>query len=130
MTHTIHDFVTVVTGSKEVGLMIAQSQQELETFADTLEDEGLLHARGVSDLGAATRAYILGSEIDKYCYDFVAQYPTGSITIMDRDTMETHVFNPMYEKGAIIIVITTDELTMLDSKGFALRTYTGMAYQS
>ncbi|MEI7741690.1 MAG: hypothetical protein WCJ29_04245 [bacterium] len=127
----LEDFLAVIRGSKQVGIVIAKDGNELSRFSSNLEDSDFKKARRVFDLFDQRQAYFLADEdMEKSFYDFAVQYGTGQIEIFDEEKRQPRVFAPDYEKSAVVILVEKDDLAKLEKRGFGLLALSGPAYQS
>jgi len=127
----INEFLAIMTGSKEIGLVIARDDKELEDFSRSMDGEGFRQAEGVFDLLKSLKTYLrIGEDMDKNVYDFVVQYPTGSVQIFNVEKMKNTLFSPDYENSAIVLLVDQDNLNKIQAKGFDLLSASGPTYKS
>ena len=120
-----------MAGSKEIGLAIAKDNKELESFAQAMDDMDFKHVEEISDLVKFPKAYLtVREDMDKNIYDFAVQYPTGQVEIFDKGLMQPQTFSPDYKNLGIVFLVTKDDLSKLQTKGFGLLSYVGLTYQS
>lgn len=129
-TQAFQDFLHVVVGSREVGLVLARDNDELKFLSTNMEESGFVQSAHATDLGEFPKTYILGSVMNKKMYDFVVQYPTGSVEIFDKKTMQSRIIHPNYSQGAVVVVVTMEDMKTLEENGFDIRTSVGITYQS
>jgi len=129
--NSISKFLDIMTGSKEIGLAIARDDKELENLSRSMDGEGFRQVGRISDLLKSPKTYLrIGEDMDKNIYDFVVQYPTGSVQIFDVEKMKNTLFSPDYENSAIILLVDQDNLNKIQAKGFDLLSASGPAYKS
>jgi hypothetical protein len=127
---TIEDFLTLTSGSKEVGLIIARDSNELSNMDQSLEYIGLHKAENIPNLFALKKSYLVVDEnLAKEAYDFAVQYPTGQVEIFNKEEMKSHTFSPDYDSLNLVLLVVRDNLNKLDAKGFDLRSVVGPAFQ-
>ena len=136
----LKDFFVTMPGSKEVGLVIAKNEAELNDFAGIAAKEGFRQSKSASELltilgksavGKIQKMYIIIQEnIGKDLYDFVVQYPTGQVEIFDKKLMRSQTFTPDYGNSAVVLLVAKDDLNKLQAQGFNLFASIGLAYQS
>jgi len=129
-TAPLNDFLDTLAGSKEVGLVIAENQKELQNFSRLLDDAGFNKSIGIVNVFESQKSYIVVDEdMGKSVYDFAIQYPTGQVEIFDNKDMRSKVFSPDYY-SAIVLLVVKDVLNNLQTKGFDLLSAAGPAYRS
>jgi len=127
----ISEFLAIMTGSKEIGLVIAGDDKELEDFSRSMDGEGFRQVEGISDLLKSPKTYLrIGEDMDKNVYDFVVQYPTGQVEIFDKEFMRSETFSPDYHNQRLVLLVAKDDLNKLRAMGFDLLSAVGPAYQS
>ncbi len=127
----LHDFLSMLVGSPEVGVVIAHDEKELMAYTLHLEQSGFCKVQGVHNLPLPAKAYIIAdADMDKDVYDFVVQYPGGQVQLFDKKTMQPQFFSPDYKKVAVVLLVTKDNLNSLQSKGWNILAATGPAYQA
>jgi len=127
----ISEFLSIVAGSKEIGLAIARDDKELENFSQSMDGGGFRQVEGISDLLKSPKTYMrIGKTLDKNVYDFVVQYSTRSVQIFDKEKMQNQTFFPDYENSAVVLLVAKDDLNKIQTKGFDLLSAVGPAYQS
>ena len=128
---SISEFLAVMAGSKEIGLVIAKDNKELESFAQAMDDMDFKHVEEISDLVKFPKTYItVREDMDKNVYDFAVQYPTGQVEIFDKELMRSQTFSPDYKNLSLVFLVAKDDLNKLKTKGFELLSCVGPAYQS
>lgn len=124
------EFLDIMAGSKEVGLVIAKDTEELEDFNRSMNDSGFKRVEEIADLFKFSKTFVtINENMSKDVYDFVVQYPTGQIEIFDKELMQSQIFSPDYNRSVVLLVIKND-LNKLRSRGFNLLSLVGPAYQS
>ena len=128
---SIEEFLSVMIGSKEVGLVIAKNESEISSFAKVMDQFGFERSNNVADLFKSPKAYFVADEnLDKDVYDFIVQYPTGQIEIFDKRLMQSKTLSPDYKNSAVILLVDKDNLNKIQEKGFDLLSSAGPAFQS
>ncbi len=136
MSHTsnptsIEEFLSWMTGSREVGLAVAKDQTEFENFAEALNRNGFKKSENVLGLLEVKKTYFIADQnTAKDIYDFVVQYPTGQIEIFDKKIMQSRTFSPSYKDLAVVLLVDQDNLNKLQAKGFNFLSASGPAYRS
>ena len=133
--NTFSDFLKVVPSQKEVSLVIAKDQVELQTLRKMLDQNGYTQIvdrpEFLKYVSSPSKTYFLVQEnLPKRIYDFVLQYPSGQIEVFDKDKMESTIINPVYKDVSVLILVTKDALAKIQQTGFQVLENTGMAYQS
>jgi len=137
MSHTsnpksIEEFLFVMQGGKEVGLVIAQNEEELKSFAKMMDGFNFKFLSSVFEYQNASHGwYITIDDQTKYkgIYDFVCQYPLTVISLFDSVNSKTFSFKPDYKKP--ILFLTTEEtLKDIQKAGFDLLGRVGLAYRT
>jgi hypothetical protein len=128
---SIEEFLSLMTGSKEVGLAIAKNQTELEKFSKAMDSFDFKKSENVADLLKTQKTYlIVDHNIDKNIYDFVVQYSSGQVEIFDKKLMQSQTLSPDYKNSAIVLLVDQDNLNKIQAKGFDLLSASGPAYRS
>jgi hypothetical protein len=135
MNKDFQNFIKHTDLQKEVSIAIAKDERELDYFKTTLSSNGFKEAHKVSEIlekisGKAKIYYSVEDEFPKSLYDLIVQYSTGQIEIFDFSSMKNHVVNPDYQKTSLVIVITKDNLSHFQKKGYPILANVGVAYQS
>ncbi len=127
-------FLQVASGQKEVALIIAQDETELQELQQSLKKSGFTKVDRTSEL--LTRMdkpgkllFTFSGTINKNVYDFLIQYSTGQVEIFDRTTMQSQVAVPNYRNLSVVALITKKDLLALEKQGFSIRENTGVAFQ-
>lgn len=132
---TFSNFLTNSKASKEASLAIAKDFDEEKDMVDLLEAAEFRRAKDAKEfcklIEKHKRVYVVASEsLRKELYDCVVQYPTGSVEIFDKATMNSTVANPIYQDSSVVVLITKEHLSQVQRHGFDLLSHTGMAYQN
>lgn len=127
---SIEEFLSVVVGAKEVGLVIAKDNEELLNFVEEMDSAGFKRSGNTADLLNPPKTYFVADEnLEKDVYDFIVQYPTGQVEIFDKKLMQSQTFSPDYKDSAIVLLIDKNNLNKIQEKGFDLLSVTGPAFQ-
>lgn len=127
---SLKEFLGILAGSKEVGLVIAEDQKELRNFFQSLDNAGFDKSIGIANAFESQKSYIIvDKEMGKSVYDFAAQYPTGQVEIFDNKDMRSKIFSPDY-RSSIVLLVAQDVLNNLQTKGFDLLSAVGPVYRS
>ncbi len=125
------DFLSIVLGSKEVGLILAKDKSEFTDFMQKLEQTGFRQAQKMTDITKIARVYFaLDEVVNKEVYDFVVQYPSGQVELFDKQLMQSTVFSPDYKNSAVVLLVYKDSLIKFKEQGFDILTVAGPAFQS
>lgn len=105
-TSRFQDFISASSGSREVGLIIAENTEEVGFYLSLLELNGFGKLSSVlkyKDVGHGW--YIIANNDNcKEVYDFVCQYPLTTISLFNSETADTIVMNPDYKNSAIVLI--------------------------
>jgi len=124
------EFIDILANSKEVGLVIAKNQKELDNFSRLLEDAGFNKAVDIANVFESQKTYIVvDKDIEKNVYDLAIQYPTGQVEIFDNKNMQSRVFFPDYH-STIVLLVAQDVLNKIQTRGFNFLSVVGPAYRS
>lgn len=131
----LNKFLSLASGQREVALVIAQDETQLQELQQSLKKNGFSKVDRTSELlkrmtGPGKMFFTLTDTINKNVYDFLVQYPTGQVEIFDSSQMQSHVTTPDYRNLSVVLLVTKHNLLALESQGYGLRMYTGVAYQS
>ncbi|MFH1720678.1 MAG: hypothetical protein ABH856_03675 [Patescibacteria group bacterium] len=136
MSHTsnpksIEEFLFVIQGGKEVGLVIAKNDEEFASFAKVMEGFDFKRSENIAGLFKSPKTYfVITGDVDKDVYDFIVQYPTGQVEIFDKKLMRSQTLSPDYKNSAIVLLVDKDNLNKIQEKGFDLLSSTGPAFQA
>jgi len=135
MNSNFTDFLKHSISQKEISLAIAKNEQELNQFQESLHHAGFKKAYEVSEILNDMKEnskvyYFIDEKFPKALYDLVIQYPTGQVEIFDVRSMKSTLVNPSYDKSAIILLCTKDNLSYFQTKGYSILEYVGIAFQS
>jgi len=129
-TAQFQDFISALSGSREVGLIIAENAEELKNFSKLIEKSGLGKLSSVLKYKNVGHGWYVVADNDnvKEVYDFVCQYPLTTISLFDSETANTIVIKPDYQHPTLVLV----EQGALDTiqKSFDLLGRAGMAYRA
>jgi len=125
----LQDFLSAASGSREVGLVIAKNDKELESLSGLLEANGLGILSSFLEYKNVDHGWYVIAEKDnmKEIYDFVCQYPLTAISLFDSKNANTVVINPDY-KHQVIVLINKEDLGAIRSS-YDLLGRAGVAYQ-
>ena len=128
-------FLSHAISQKEVSLVIARDEKENTAFEKILTENGFQEAKTSFELLEKARTRVktylnLNDNFSKQVYDFLTQYPTGQIELFDNEQMGSKVVFPAYENGAVVFLVSKNNLLEIEKKGFRIREAVGMAYQS
>ncbi len=128
---SLEEFLAVTAGSKDMGLIIAKDEGELESLARSLDGMGFKRSKQIAELPKLQKAYFVVNEsASKDAYDFAVQYPTGQVEIFDKEQMQSQSFSPDYGSLNFVLLVAKDDLNKLQTKGFDLLSAVGPAFQS
>ena len=128
---SIEEFLSVILGGKEVGLVIAQNDAEISSFAKAMDRFDFKRSENIADLFKSPKTYLVaGGNLDKNVYDFIVQYPTGQVEIFDKKLMQSQTLSPDDKNSAIVLLVDKDNLNKIQERGFDLLSSTGPAFQS
>ena len=135
MTNTFEDFLKYANSQKEVSLMIAKDESELEDFVKKLNEAEFRQAVDTSDLfkhiTKASKTFVtVKDSLSKDLYDFAVQYPTGQIEIYDKFNLKSQTVTPVYKDVAVTYILTKDTLNKTQESGFRILEQVGITYQS
>jgi hypothetical protein len=123
MQNEIKNFLQLATSSREVSLMVAGNENELEALEQKVADFGFQKTQNIREIFNAVKNgsrtyFIMKDELGNNIYNILAQYPTGQINAYDgKDNL---VANPNYQTGAVLILITEENLNKIEKGGKSL----------
>ncbi len=127
----LHEFLDILKGQKDVGLVLARDESEMGGFIKFFEDSGFQTSKNVFDFFGFQKMYlVLDENLPKDLYDFVAQYPTGQVEIFDKEKNESKVFSPDYQSQVLVLVATESVLAKLKERSFEIIDKVGPVYRS
>lgn len=128
---SIEEFLSVIMGSREVGLVIAKNEAEISSFAKAMDRFDFKRSENIADLFKSPKTYfVVDGNLNKDVYDFIVQYPTGQIEIFDKQLMQSQTLSPDYKNSAVVLLVDKDNLNKIQEKGFDLLSSAGPAFQS
>lgn len=132
MREDIQKFLVRTNGSIEASLMILQNEQELLELEQEVADFGFQKTKNVREIFNAIKEgkklyFILSSDFGNNIYNIIAQYSTGQVTAYDGKN--NLVANPNYQKGAVLILITKENLEKIEKSGKSLLKLAGISWQ-
>ncbi len=135
MTNTIKDFLKFANSQKEVSLMIAKDENELEDFIKKLSEGEFRQAVDTSDLfkqvEKASKSFVVIKDVlPKDLYDFALQYPTGQVEIYDKFNLKSQMVIPVYKDVTIVYVLTKAAIEKTQESGFRILEIAGITYQA
>lgn len=126
----LEDFLKVVIGGKDVGLIVAADEGKLAEAVTVLQSSNFQSAETVADLLNTSRAYfVVGESLNKDVYDFIAQYGSGSVEIFDKTAMQSSVTPIDYVDRGVVFLVTAQNLAKVEAAGFGLRQAVGPVEQ-
>lgn len=128
-------FLKVASGQKEVALVIAQDETELQELQQFLKKDGFIKVDRTSELlnrmdKPGKLLFTFSGTINKHVYDFLMQYSTGQVEIFDHSKMQSQIAIPDYRLLSVVALITKQNLLELEKQGYSIRINTGVAYQT
>jgi hypothetical protein len=132
MKKEIQKFLQLATSAKEVSLMIAKNKEELEKLKQETSDFGFKKTQNIREIFNAIRSgektfFVLEDEIGNNIYNILAQYPTGQINAYDGQN--NLVANPNYKTGAVLILITEENLSEIEKGEKSLLNLVGLTWR-
>lgn len=128
---SIEEFLSIMIGSREVGLAIAKNEAEISDFAKSMDRFDFKRSENIFDLFKSPKTYLVINEnIDKDVYDFIVQYPTGQVEIFNKKLMQSQTLSPDYKNSAIVLLVEKNNLNKIQEKGFDILGVTGPAFQA
>ena len=135
MNSKFNDFLKYTNSQKEVSLIIAKDEKELEEFVEILSLADYRQAVDTQELfkriiNPSKVYFIIRNTLHKDIYDFILQYPTGQVEIFDKERMKSETVSPVYNGVSIILLITKQALSSIQQTGQPLLENTGLTYQN
>lgn len=132
MNEEIQKFLKLTKNSTEPCLMIAKTEAELIEIEKAVADFGFKKSNDVREIFNSVRDgdetyFILNDTLGNNIYNVIAQYPTGQITAYDGQ--KNIVANPDYQKGAVLILVTKDNLEKIEQGEKSLLKLAGLTWQ-
>lgn len=135
MNSKFSTFINKTSSQKEVSLVIARDTEEQDRLIETMHNHGF---RQVIDTGELFEKivkpskvfYVIRQGLPKDIYDFLLQYPTGQIEILNKQKMRADVVSPDYDHVSVVFITTKEHLLSVQEKGFDVLGSAGIAYQS
>lgn len=132
MQKEIKKFLELATSAKEASLMVAENEKELEKLESKISEFGFQKTQNIREIFNAVKNgnktyFILKSELGNNIYNILAQYPTGQINAYDgKDNL---VANPDYQTGAVLILITEENLNQIEKSDKSLLKLVGLTWR-
>ena len=125
-------FLQLAASSKEVSLMVAENEKELEKLENKASEFGFQKTQNIREIFNAVKNgnktyFIMKNELGSNIYNILAQYPTGQINAYDgKDNL---VANPDYQTGAVLILITEENLNQIEKSEKSLLKSVGLTWR-
>lgn len=132
MQKEIKKFLQLATSSKEASLIVADNDNEFEKLEQETSNFGFRKTQNIREIFNAVRNgektyFILRNEMGNNIYNILVQYPTGQINAYDgKDNL---VANPDYRTGAILVLITEENLDNIEKSGKSLLKLVGLTWR-
>jgi hypothetical protein len=132
MQDEIKKFLQLASSSREASLMVAHDEKELEMLERSVSDFGFQKTTHIREIFNAVRNgdktyFILNNKLGNNCYNILVQYPTGQINAYDgKDNL---VANPNYQTGALLILITEENLNEIEKSDKSLLKLVGLTWR-
>ncbi len=128
------EFLQYTLSQKEVSFVLAADEAEQKSFIATLQAQAFRQVNDVTALIAACKIpskvfYVIDGTLPQSTYEFIAQYPTGHLSIFDKTTGAFQSVTPAYTDVAIVFITTKSTQKELVQKGITLLDKVGMVYQ-
>lgn len=128
-------FLKESVSQKEVSLIVARDNDEFKIFHSFLLRHGYSGSDDAFEALAGANHHnkvclIFNHHNGKILYDFVLQYPTGQVNLLDNNKMKNLSFSPKYEDHSIILLTTEGYLTHLTKNDLNFLSITGMVYRN
>lgn len=135
MNSKFNDFLKYTSSQKEVSLVVAKDEKELEEFVEILSLADYRQAVDTQELfkriiHPSKVYFIIRNKLHKDIYDFILQYPTGQVEIFDKERMKSQTVSPIYNGVSIVLLITKQTLSSIQQTGQQLLENTGLTYQN
>ncbi|MCD6149358.1 hypothetical protein J7J13_01050 [bacterium] len=132
MQNEIKKFLQLAISSKEASLAIAGNEKELEKLENKASEFGFQKTQNVREIFNAVRSgdkayFVLKNELGNNIYNILAQYPTGQINAYDGN--DNLVANPNYQTGAVLILITEENLNQIEKSNKSLLKLIGLTWR-
>jgi hypothetical protein len=133
----LSQFLGRTEAQKDISLVIAQDQKELNEFGLFLKNEGFQVAENIrtlisylSDISKPAKLYVSPNKDNiKSFYDFLVQYPTGQVEIFDSQEMKSKVFQPDYNNSTVVFLVSKKDISEFQSNNFWLLQHVGLTFQ-
>jgi hypothetical protein len=132
MQNEIKKFLQMAASSKEASLMVAGNEKELDALESKISDFGFQETQNIREIFNAVKNgqriyFILKNELGNNIYNILAQYPTGQINAYDgKDNL---IANPDYQTGAVLILITEENLNQIEKNDKSLLKLVGLTWR-
>jgi hypothetical protein len=132
MQNEIKKFLKLATFAKESSLMVATSEKEIEKLEQEASNIGFRKIQNIREIFNAVKNgekiyFILKDELENNIYNILVQYPTGQINAYDgKDNL---VANPNYQTGAVLILITEENLVKIEKGEKSLLNLIGLTWR-
>jgi len=128
-------FLDFTSSQKEISLVVAKDDAELQIFHGLLESEDFVESKNIFELTKSVlmsvkTVMVLNSLPENDLWSFLCQYPTGQIQIFNSEQMRSVIISPSYEDLSVVFLITKKNLKKFMSQGFNLPAFVGLTYQN
>lgn len=132
MQEEIKKFLQLASSSRETSLMVAGDEKKLEILEHKVSDFGFQKTQNIREIFNAVKNgektyFILKNELGNNIYNILVQYPTGQINAYDgKDNL---VADPNYQTGAVLILITEENLNKIEKSDKSLLKLVGLTWR-
>ena len=133
MQEELQKFLIRINGSTEPCLIIAKDEQGLIAIENEVSNFGFQKTKDIVEILNAIKNgnkiyFTLGKTLESSMYNIFTQYPTGQVTIYDGQ--KNFVVSPDYGNGAILILITKENLEKIEKSERNLLRIVGLTHAS
>lgn len=132
MQKDIKNFMQLATSAKEASLVVANNEKEIEMLEKEISISGFTKTQNIREIFHAIQIgkkayFVLENGLGNNVYNVLVQYPTGQINAYDGQN--NLVANPNYQTGALLILVTEENLKKIEKGTKSLLQSVGLTYR-
>lgn len=128
-------FLEDATAQKELPLALAKDNEEFVHFHDLMTEQGFVGSDKIFDvikqLESKKKIYfVINQHNIKIAYDFILQYPTGQVNLLNKEDMSNISYSPKYNSHSLVLLTTDEFISHLQKNSLNFLENIGMVYRS
>jgi len=109
--YNIYNFIDIIKGKKEIGLIVAENSEELNNFKNELISLNLKESLNLKDLFLNQNTFFhINNETNIEIIKYIREYRLGAIQLKSKTTKKFKWYYPDYSKLTLVLIMTSQEL--------------------